>query len=138
MCDISIFLTADGQFDLQSYAATYDMDSNYGKNWIEYKSPNNPLLYSDPNLLRSTSLAHVNFIRNQATVTLKDARVTFADMIGTIGGNIWCFHRIVICWYIRIFHLDMELDQRNVDTKKKVLTFLERNSFLLQSLRNKC
>lgn len=91
MCDISIFLTADGQFDLQSYAATYDMDSNYGKNWIEYKSPNNPLLYSDPNLLRSTSLVHVNFIRNQATVTLKDARVTFADMIGTIGGTFGVF-----------------------------------------------
>ena len=91
MCDISIFLTADGQFDLQSYAATYDMDSNYGKNWIEYKSSNNPLLYSDPNLLRSTSLVHVNFIRNQATVTLKDARVTFADMIGTIGGTFGVF-----------------------------------------------
>ena len=84
-------LTVEGHSDLQNYAAIYDIDSNYGKDWIEYISPNNPLKYSDPKLLSSTSLVHVNFLRKEATVTLKDARVTIADMIGTIGGTFGVF-----------------------------------------------
>ena len=84
-------LTVEGHSDLQNYAAIYDIDSNYGKDWVEYISPNNPLKYSDPKLLSSTSLVHVNFLRKEATVTLKDARVTIADMIGTIGGTFGVF-----------------------------------------------
>ena len=42
-------------------------------------------------LMRRTSLVHVNFIESEATLITKDAKVTFSDQLGTIGGTFGVF-----------------------------------------------
>ena len=36
-------------------------------------------------------MVHVNFIHKETTVIMKDAKVTFADMLGNIGGTLGVF-----------------------------------------------
>ena len=42
-------------------------------------------------LMTRTSMVHVNFIKPEATLITKDAKVTFADQLGNIGGTFGVF-----------------------------------------------
>ena len=62
-----------------------------GKEWEDYLAPENPMYYASGNGPWQHSLVHINFIRNQANVIVKDAKVTFADMLGNLGGTLGVF-----------------------------------------------
>ena len=69
-----------------------DLKNSYGEEWKNFFSKDNPISYTletteDPKY----GMVHVNFIRKEATVIMKDAKVTFADMLGNIGGTLGVF-----------------------------------------------
>ena len=47
--------------------------------------------HNEVQMMRRTSLVHVNFIDSEATLITKDAKVTFSDQLGTIGGTFGVF-----------------------------------------------
>ena len=63
----------------------------FGEKWTKYLEENNPMYYADSSGPYLHTMVHVNFIRKNANVILKDARVTFSDMLGTIGGTFGVF-----------------------------------------------
>ena len=75
---------------------------SFGPKWLEYMSNESSFHYTEwsngpldstkfENNMMVTSLVHVNFVKPKATVTIKDAKVTFADMLGNIGGTFGVF-----------------------------------------------
>ena len=77
------------------------LKTQYGPLWYEYLDLESPFYYPeypitsivgdnrDP--LFRTSLVHINFDKPEAMVTTKDAKVTFADKLGSIGGTFGVF-----------------------------------------------
>ena len=47
--------------------------------------------HNEVQLMRRTSLVHVNFIEPEATLITKDAKVTVPDQVSNIGGTIGIF-----------------------------------------------
>ena len=68
---------------LSTMADLYDLRIYFGSEWSNYSAGDT--------FLMDTAIVHVNFIQKEATVWTKDARVTFADMLGTIGGTFGVF-----------------------------------------------
>ena len=75
---------------------------SFGENWKNYiLDETSALFYADyentltfgneVKLMKRTSLVHVNFIKPEATLITKDAKVTFADQLGNIGGTFGVF-----------------------------------------------
>ena len=77
------------------------MITGFGDEWKNYISDQTSALYYADNrntyyqnevkLMARTSLVHVNFIKPEANLITKDAKVTFPDMLGTIGGTFGVF-----------------------------------------------
>ena len=63
----------------------------FGTEWQAYLDLDSPLYYADFNPSPKYALVHINFIRTEADVIVKDARVTFPDMLGSIGGTLGVF-----------------------------------------------
>ena len=84
--------------NLQDYG-TFDMiKDSYGDIFSAYVSESNPMLFADKTtwmqyekIMKRSALINVNFEKGHALVTTKDAKVTFADMLGTIGGTFGVF-----------------------------------------------
>ena len=71
---------------------------SYGDIFSVYLSENNPMLFTDKTIwnqyqkiVKKSALINVNFEKGHALVTTKDATVSFADMLGTIGGTFGVF-----------------------------------------------
>ena len=76
---------------------------SFGEDWKNYiLDETSTLFYADwentiyeynneVKLMTRTSLVHVNFIKPEATLITKDAKVTFADQLGNIGGTFGVF-----------------------------------------------
>ena len=75
---------------------------SFGDDWKNYiLDETSALFYADyeitykydneVQLMTRTSLVHVNFIEPEATLITKDAKVTFSDQLGTIGGTFGVF-----------------------------------------------
>ena len=80
------------------YSITYDEKSKsqirqdiFGEKWMKYLAEDNPMYYVSSSGPYQHKMIHVNFVRKNANVIIKDARVTFADMLGTIGGTFGVF-----------------------------------------------
>ena len=85
----------------------YEKSQTYGKLWQNYASDINPQIIAkgriqvydyargkqiEPfHMIDATSLIHVNFEDHEVTVITKDAKVTFADQLGNIGGTFGMF-----------------------------------------------
>ena len=74
------------------------IQESYGNIFRSYVSENNPMLFADEwswntyeNVMAKSALINVNFEKKYATVITKDAKVSFADMLGTIGGTFGVF-----------------------------------------------
>ena len=67
----------------------YILDETSALFYADYK---NTIKYENHvRLMARTSLVHVNFIKPEANVIMKDAKVTFPDMLGNIGGTFGVF-----------------------------------------------
>ena len=75
------------------------MKQSFGDIWDTYLSDTTPLL-AEPYLdyeeslikmMARTSLVHVNFNKLEANKITKDAKVTFPDALGNIGGTFGVF-----------------------------------------------
>ena len=79
--------------------ASFDMiKDSYGDIFSAYLSENNPMLFADKTIwnqyqkiMKKSALINVNFEKGHALGTTKDATVSFADMLGTIGGTFGVF-----------------------------------------------
>ena len=68
-----------------------DLKNSYGTEWKNFFSNDNTMYYTLDSEDPKYGMVHVNFIRKEATVIMKDAKVTFADMLGNIGGTLGVF-----------------------------------------------
>ena len=73
-------------FGLGEEWANYILDKKSALFYADYTSTQ-----SQVQLMSRTSLVHVNFIKPEANLITKDAKVTFPDMLGTIGGTFGVF-----------------------------------------------
>ena len=96
-CIFSRFITKKEDLKITTKEMFDIVMSSYGSEWKQYFADDNPVYYAegfhhygDP-LWARTSLIHVNFGTPDATIITKDARMTFADMIGNIGGTFGVF-----------------------------------------------
>ena len=77
------------------------MRSGRGQAWLDFLSEKNKAMTVYEGVIdkaphgrqaiRQVGFVEVNFDHQLATVTLKDAKVTFADMLGSIGGTLGVF-----------------------------------------------
>ena len=66
-----------------------NLKSSFGQDWKNYFE-DDAMYFKDDNGPKY-GMVHVNFIKKDATVIMKDAKVTFADMVGNIGGTLGVF-----------------------------------------------
>ena len=80
------------QYDLTfgEIFALNDPKNIFGKDWKNFLSDDNPMYYTSLDGPKYR-IVHVNFVHKKTTVIRKDAKVTFADMLGSIGGTIGVF-----------------------------------------------
>ena len=70
--------------------ALSNLENSFGEEWKMFFSKDNPMYYTSENGPKY-GMVHVNFIHKETTVIMKDAKVTFADMLGSIGGTLGVF-----------------------------------------------
>ena len=68
-----------------------NLKNSFGEDWKNYLSDDSPLYFASAKGPNKYGMVHVNFIKKDATVIMKDAKVTFADMVGNIGGTLGVF-----------------------------------------------
>ena len=71
-------------------SARNNQENSFGEDWKMFFDDNNPMYYTSTNG-PEYGMVHVNFIHKKTTVIKKDAKVTFADMLGSIGGTLGVF-----------------------------------------------
>ena len=85
---------------MDTYFENSTFYAKFGDKWLNYISNGNPQALamakayeSDPDfkMLTATSLVQINFEDPEVTVITKDAKVTFADQLGSIGGTFGIF-----------------------------------------------
>lgn len=83
-------VSAEYDLTFREMTAIESDKSSFGEEWKHFFSDDNPMYYSSKNgpVYR---MIHINYIRKKATVIIKDAKVTFADMLGNIGGTLGVF-----------------------------------------------
>ena len=67
-----------------------NLENSFGETWKSFFDEDNPMYYTSFNGPKY-GMVHVNFIHKGTTVIMKDAKVTFADMLGSIGGTLGVF-----------------------------------------------
>ena len=80
------------QQNIRSLKVIQMIENDFGTEMKEFLGENNPssfILYGT--LLEKAALVHVNFDTPEAAVTIKDAKMTFADKVGNIGGTFGVF-----------------------------------------------
>ena len=97
-CKLIQFEMNPKSIDVKEEGTYHFIKNNFGPNWRQYLDDESPLLAFEPDartgrgkLLQRTALVHINFEDKYATVIMKDAKVTFPDMLGTIGGTFGVF-----------------------------------------------
>ena len=72
-----------------------DLRNSYGNEFKKYLDKDNPDYFVKrwylTGIMENLALIHVNFDTEDATVIVKDAKVTFADILGNIGGTFGVF-----------------------------------------------
>ena len=95
-CIYSEYSLTSTETEMPKSGAVYNhLRSSFGHKWLNYSSEDNPMLSNEYNkyggMVSKSALIHVNFQKPFATITTKDAKVTFSDMLGTIGGTFGVF-----------------------------------------------
>ena len=82
--------STDYELTFGEILALSNLGTSFGEDWKIFFDDYNPMYYTPLNG-RGYGMVHVNFIHKKSTVTMKDSKVNFADMLGSIGGTLGVF-----------------------------------------------